>query len=78
MKNIEKFGWICGYEHINGSFHADHERCTAHSIKLYDRKEDAASAALKYHKKHSDSVAVYSTTKGYIGLAVGLNFNTYR
>ena len=72
----EKFGWSCGYERIYGNFHADNERCVCRSKKMYDTKEDAARAGLRYHKVHSDDVAVYSDTTGYIGLATGINFNS--
>jgi hypothetical protein len=75
MKQKEQFGWSCGYRRSYGNFHADNECCTCHSTKLYDTKEDAARAGLR-HKLHPDSVYVYSTKTGYIGLAVGINFNS--
>jgi hypothetical protein len=75
MKQKEKFQWSCGYEKIYGNFHADNERCRHHSKKLFDTKEDAARAGLR-HKEHLDSVFVHSTISGYVGLAVGITFNS--
>lgn len=75
MKRKEKFKWVCGYERIHGSFHPDNERCICHSKKLYDTKEEAARAGLR-HNAHPHSVGVYSTITGYVGLAVGINFNS--
>lgn len=75
MKSKEQFGWSCGYERIYGNSLPDNERCRCHSSKLYDNKEEAARAGLR-HKAHPESVCVYSTKSGYIGLAVGINFNS--
>jgi hypothetical protein len=75
MKQKEQFGWSCGYERIHGNFHPDNERCRCQSTKLYATKEEAARAGLR-HKPHPDSVGVYSTIKGYVGLATGINFNS--
>lgn len=74
MKKKEEFGWSCGYERIHGNYHPDNERCMCKSSKLYATKEEAARAGLR-HKAHPHSVGVWSTIKGYIGLAVGINFN---
>lgn len=71
----EKFEWSCGYERIYGSYHADNERCNCRSKKLYDSKEDAARAGLR-HKAHPNSVGIVSSKTGYVGLAVGINFNS--
>ena len=75
MSNVkETFGWECGHEKIYGSFHVDNERCVAECRKMYDNINDAIRAGMN-HKHHSDSVYIYSSKTGYIGLAVGLNFN---
>ncbi len=74
MKKQEKFGWSCNYSRVHGRDHPDNEYCRCHSNKEWDTKEDAARAGLR-HKEHPHSVGVYSTKTGYIGLAVGLNFN---
>jgi len=70
----EKFGWRCGYERIYGSFHADNERCDCKSEKFFDNKNDAIRDSLKNHE-HKDSVYVFSTCTGYVGLSKGLQFN---
>jgi hypothetical protein len=75
MSNVkETFGWKCGHEKIYGSFHVDNERCVAECRKMYDNINDAIRDGMN-HKHHSDSVYIYSSKTGYIGLAVGLNFN---
>lgn len=74
MKLKEQFGWACWYEQIFVGGQREDVRCTCHSTKLYDAKEDAARAGLR-HKDHPHAVGVYSTTRGYIGLAEGINFN---
>jgi hypothetical protein len=76
MKKItkkEQFGWSCGYERIYGSYHADNERCMCNSDKMFDTILEAARAGLEH--KHKDSTYVFSTKKGYVGLANGLYFN---
>lgn len=72
--NKETFGWRCGHEKIYGSFHGDNERCTSHGRKMFVDVNDAIRAGLN-HKQHRGSVYIYSSKKGYIGLAEGLNFN---
>lgn len=69
MNAKEKFIWKCGYSHIRPD-----EKCECQSKREYGTKEEAARAGLQ-HKPHPNSVGVYSTKTGYIGLAVGLNFN---
>jgi len=70
----ETFGWKCGYEKIYGNSHADNERCTSECRKMYDNINDAIRSGLN-HKHHRESVYIYSSKNGYIGLAEGLNFN---
>lgn len=72
-KSKETYGWKCGYEKVYGSFHGDNERCTCSSSKMYESMNDAVTAALRHTHRHS--VYVYSSKRGYIGLAEGLNFN---
>ena len=69
----KQYGWRCGYEKVYGSFHGDNERCTCSSSKMYESMNDAVTAALRHTHRHS--VYVYSSKRGYIGLAEGLNFN---
>lgn len=69
----EQYGWRCGYERIYGNFHADNERCNCSSEKMYTSIDDALTDALQH--THRNSVYIYSSTRGYIGLAEGLNFN---
>ena len=77
MKRTSKkgFGWTCGYEKCYGSFHPDNERCNAHSKKHFNTKEDAARAALNAHSEHSRDLNVFSYSKGYVGMAEGINFH---
>lgn len=70
----EQFKWSCGYEQIFAGGQREDVLCSCHSTKLYATKEDAARAGLR-HKAHPHSVGVYSTVRGYVGLAVGINFN---
>ena len=69
----KQYGWRCGYEKVYGSFHGDNERCTCSSSKMYESMNDAVTAALRH--THRNSVYIYSSTQGDIGLAEGLNFN---
>lgn len=73
MNKKEKYGWACGYEKIYGSYHADNERCGCRGKKMFDIKENAVRASLKHN--HADSVYIFSSKKGYIGLSRGLQFN---
>jgi hypothetical protein len=73
-RSKETFGWKCGHEKIYGSFHADNERCEVGCRKTFANINDAIRAGLN-HKHHFDSVYIYSSKTGYIGLAEGLNFN---
>lgn len=76
MNRKEKYGWSCGYEKIYGSYHADNERCLCKGKTMFKSKEDAILASLDH--SHNDSVFVYSTKTGYIGLSKGLLFNLKR
>jgi len=70
----EQFGWACGYERIYGGYHADNERCICSSKNTFESVQDAARAAIKH--RHTNSTYIYSNKKGYVGLAVGLHFNS--
>ena len=77
MKNKEQFSWFCGFEHVDHfgpSGERRTKRCHCRSKKMYDTKEEAAQAGVR-HVTHPHSVAVWSTKKGYIGLAIGIHFN---
>lgn len=76
MNRKEKYGWACGHEKIYGSFHGDNERCLCRGTKMFGSKEDAIRASLRH--RHPDSVYIYSSKKGYIGLSHGLYFNGAR
>lgn len=73
-RSKETFGWKCGYEKSYGNFHADNERCASECRETFTTIGDAIRAGLS-HKEHRDSVYIYSSKTGYIGLAEGLNFN---
>ena len=69
---MEQFKWACGHSELReGKIHY----CNSKSNVEYNNVIDASRNAIKNHKCHCDSVYVYSTIKGYIGLAQGLMFN---
>ena len=75
MKSNKKqtFSWQCCLEKLYGKVEKEH--CIAHSRKPFATAKDAAASALRCHSKHSQWVYIISSTKGYIGLATGINFN---
>lgn len=75
MKSNINYNWACGYQCIVPFDNAIDEKCNCHDGP-FPTLEKAISDALKNHNKHKCSIYIWSPTEGYIGLIVGLNFNS--
>jgi len=72
-KNTKGFGWACSYG-TSAPLHSDNEQCDKHNEGQYKTMIEAAQAALIAHPAHSKFLYVFHHSKGYMGLAEGLNF----
>jgi hypothetical protein len=73
MTQIEQFGWTCGYEQIYGNYQVGNDRCNCKSVKTFDLLQDAVKDAINHC--HTNYTYIHSDKRGYVGLAVGLNFH---
>lgn len=72
------YGWICNYENVNPVLGTT-TYCCEKGDTLFDTSGDAAAAGLRCHgSAHKNDITVFSYSKGTVGTAIGINFNTIK